>query len=159
MKAQKPKSKSTGELARIGRFSLIGILNTAIDLGVYNLLIHAGLAPSIANLPSTTLAMIFSFFANRRIVFQSNSVNPVQQAIKFLVATAFGLYVIQSAIIVVLTRHWLWPGQTAYHIVSTIGLAHLFSERFVIDNSAKVAAIAVSLVWNYLVYKKWVFKK
>lgn len=158
MKAQKPKSKTSGELARIGRFSVVGILNTGIDLTIYNLLIHASLSPGYANIPSTTIAMVFSFFANRQAVFKSGSKQPGLQAAKFLAATAFGLYVIQSVIINILTKHWLWPGMTAYHIVSALGLAHVFSQTFVIDNSAKVLAIVASLVWNYLTYKNWVFK-
>lgn len=159
MKAQKSKPKTIGELTRIGRFSAVGILNTIIDLTIYNALIHAGLSATVANIPSTTVAMTFSFFANRRVVFQSGSARPAVQAAKFLVATAFGLYIIQSAIINALTQHWLWPGQTAYHIITSIGLGHLFSQSFVIDNSAKALAIVVSMVWNYLTYKKWVFKK
>lgn len=152
------KLKAEGK--QVGRFSLIGIANTVIDFSVYNLLILAlGLAAIPANLVSTTLAMIFSFVANKTFVFGSKSKQILAQAITFLVVTAFGLYVIQNGVIYILLEVWTLPLDWAYALISLIGLDGLIGEQFLFVNGAKVIATLFSLSWNYLLYRNLVFAK
>lgn len=145
---------------QILKFVGIGIINTAIDFAIFNVLSskRVGLSKIVSNLLSTTTAMIFSFFANKLIVFQADGGNLAFQSISFFATTAFGLYVLQNIVIWVLTEKWTWPVNTANRIVKLIGLSKVFSKEFVIKNSAKVAATVVSLTWNYLIYQGIVFK-
>lgn len=156
-----PKKKSEPEVARVGKFAGVGVLNTLIDFAILNVLTSSvfGLALITANIISTSIAMAFSFFANKRVVFKEEHGNPVTQALLFIAVTGFGLWVLQSGIIYILTVAWVSPLKLAYAIVKAIGLGGVFSEAFVIKNGAKVFATLVSLTWNYIAYKKVVFKK
>lgn len=153
-------SPVSGEVKRVGRFGLIGMLNTLLDFGIYNLLANSatGLVLVRANIISSSIAMVFSFFANKRYVFKRSSGNLPIQAITFFALTAFGLYILQNGVIYFLTEIWTWPLQVGYALVNLIGLGELLSQDFITKNGAKLAATAVSLVWNYVTYKKFVFK-
>src|SRR5689334_6340310 len=116
-------SAPSAEIGRVGKFGVVGILNTLIDFTIFNVVrIWFGLALIPANIISTTCAMIFSFFANRRVVFKQEKGSILKQAAIFFAVTAVGLYVIQSFIIHSLTVYWTAPMQLAVVIVHTIGL-------------------------------------
>lgn len=152
------KPQPVSEVKRIGKFGVVGVINTAIDFTIYNLLSSKTALTLIqSNFISTTVAMIFSFFANRTVVFGGRRGNPYKEALIFLVVTAFGLYVLQNGIIHLLTVDWLGPVHLATGITHGLGLRKTLSDSFVIKNSAKLAGIVVSLTWNYLTYKRWVF--
>ena len=148
------KPAQNSEVKRIGKFGAVGIINTAIDFTIYNLLSSKTALTLIqSNLISTTCAMIFSFFANKTVVFESRRGNPYKEALIFFAVTAFGLYVLQNGVIHLLTVNWLGPVHLATSIIHTLGLGSKLSDSFVIKNSAKAAGIVLSLTWNYLTYK------
>ncbi|HEY2004683.1 MAG TPA: GtrA family protein, partial [Candidatus Saccharimonadia bacterium] len=70
---------------------MIGAFNTLLDFAIYNVL-SGEFAFSLvkANIISTTTAMIFSFFANKHVVFKKADGSAWRQAIVFWVVTAFG---------------------------------------------------------------------
>src|SRR5664279_2789413 len=91
------KEKSATEVKRVGKFGVVGIINTLIDFTIYDLLwgkAHWAIVP--ANIVSTTVAMTFSFFANKNLVFKKSKGSILRQAIIFYAVTAFGLYVLQT---------------------------------------------------------------
>ncbi len=146
------------EITRVGKFGAVGLLNTLIDFAIYNVcgkFLH--LAPVPSNIISTTVAMAFSFAANRRVVFGRHHGPVFRQAVTFLVATAVGLYLIQTSIIYLLVHVWPAPLELAVRIVRSMGI-HVFADDFYIRNGAKAIATVFSLTWNYLVYKKVVFR-
>ncbi len=147
-------------LAQIGKFGLVGILNTLIDFAIFNFLSskRVGLSKIRANLVSTTVAMIFSFFANQRFVFQSQGGNFWQQAISFYLVTAFGLYVLQNVVIWLVTKKMAWLQSLILSVAGLFGLRKRLSDDFIIKNCAKLAATVVSLTWNFVMFKKVVFK-
>lgn len=148
------------ETKRVGKFGIVGIINTTLDFGLFNLLIEVfGVYRILANLISTTIAMLFSFFANKTFVFKSSGQNPWHQLLIFFPVTAFGLYVIQNGIIFGLTEVWRGPLDLAYAIVEFLGLDALFARDFIFNNGAKAIATIASLSWNYVMYKLVVFKK
>ena len=121
------------------RFLLVGVLNTLIDFGILFGLTALGLALVPANMISTAVALTFSFVANRSFTFGSSG-NPLPQAIKFLAVTLFGLWVLQPLVLLAGTALLDDPiGPHASLLVS------------------KVAATIVSMVWNYLLYDRFVF--
>lgn len=145
---------------RIAKFGAVGIINTLIDFTIYNLLTSKRfkLSRIQANIISTTCAMIFSFFANQRFVFQAQGGNFWVQAISFYAVTAFGLYVLQNLVIHTLTKTWKTPVKLAVRIVHILKLNRIFSDDFVSKNTAKVFATVVSLTWNFILFQNVVFK-
>ena len=127
------------------RFGIIGGLNTVLDFGllfVFSSLL--GVPRGFANVLSTSVAFVFSFFANKRYTFKSSDKeNVARQMVLFTVVTLFGLWVIQGLII-----HFLSP------VIASFG----FSSELALLGSKLVATIA-SLVWNYLLYSRVVFVK
>nr|WP_255529502.1 GtrA family protein [Leucobacter edaphi] len=118
---------------------LIGGINTAIDFGLLFLLTWAGLPVWAANMISTGVALTFSFFANRSFAFRSTQRGALQ-AVKFLGVTLFGLWALQP--LVILGAEALLHGLLPAPIVLGIG---------------KIAATVVSMLWNYFLYRHFVF--
>jgi putative flippase GtrA len=154
----KKKSSSKKELGQVIRFAIVGVSNFLVDFFLYNLLISF-----VTNLPvvwagviSGTAAMINSFVFNKSFTFRTKTLS-VFKLISFFVLTAFGLYAIRPVIIYFFTEIWLWPSQVAYSITSFLRLP--FSREFDINNVALLAAILVVLVYNYLVYKYFIFNE
>lgn len=142
------------------RFASIGVINTFIDFTILNILVSGvGIKPIPANVISASVAMSFSYFANRTFVFKSRSKNYHSQMVKFIAGTLFGLYVLQTLIIYEFTEGWMWPGSAAVKLAGGMGLGDDLSREFIITNAAKVVATAVTLIWNYFYYKKVVFKE
>ncbi|MCC7543372.1 GtrA family protein [bacterium] len=156
-----PRTKATHEVARVGRFGIVGILNTLIDFGTLNLLTRLfGLSNLAANIPATTIAMLFSFFANRNFVFKAHTHDSqLKQALCFFAFTAFGLYVLQSSVIYFFEQVWVWPIGVGVHVAQTLGVTRLVDDQFIVTNGVKAVATVVSLSWNYLTYKRFVFKE
>ena len=127
------------------RFGLIGGLNTLLDFGLlFAFSSLFGIPRGFANMLSTSISFIFSFFANKRYTFKSSSKeNVVREMVLFTVVTLFGLWVIQGLII-----HFLTP--VIINLGTTEELALLAS---------KLVATVASLIWNYLLYSRVVFKK
>jgi putative flippase GtrA len=125
------------------RFGLVGAANTALDFGLLLMLANFFAVPHvIANIISSSIAFISSFFANKKYTFKTTGQSVVREMILFTVVTLFGLWVIQSAIIALLT-----PPIQAIVTNDTITLV-----------IAKLVATLASLTWNYVLYSKVVFK-
>ena len=121
------------------RFGLIGVLNTAIDFGTLFLLSGLGLNKYVANTISTAVAFSFSFFANRTFTFRSKE-SMRKQILPFLLVTLTGLWLLQPLVI------WLM----------SLALASLDATLALFI--AKIVATLASLVWNYVLYSRFVFK-
>ena len=125
------------------RFGLIGVINTALDFGLLFILKSVGLMATTANIFSTSIAFVFSFFANKKYTFRSSGTNIVREMILFVAVTLFGLWVLQTGVI------WLvLPHLRKLLRSSEMGLL-----------VTKLIATAVSMTWNYILYDKLVFKK
>lgn len=169
------KPKKHNEVAQVGRFGLVGILNTIVDFVVLNILVMTILPKDlvlfsttisgytivitgliVAGLISGTCAMINSFIFNRSFTFKVMTIDRLHTAYFFLVTIA-GLYIIRPLVLYIFTDVWMWPSQIAYTITSSLRLP--FSQEFDERNLALLAAIAVVLVYNYCMYKYFVFKR
>jgi len=126
------------------RFVVVGGTNTAIDFVLYNLLSKVfALALPIANMISSFIAMIFSFFTNKKWTFHDASENYFRQIVLFFIFTIIGLWVIQTGII--------WLTQNIFPSVDW--------QNFWLKNILKIVASIPSLIWNYITYNKFVFRK
>ncbi len=120
------------------RFAIVGGTNTVIDFGILFVLSGLGMDKILANYVSTSIALIFSFFANKKYTFKSEA-SAKRQIVPFLVVTLIGLWVLQPLII------WVYTGALGDDSLSL----------FV----AKLLATIATLIWNYLLYSRFVFKE
>jgi putative flippase GtrA len=125
------------------RFAIVGGFNTALDFAILFILTFAGMDKIVANYFSTGISLIFSFFANKKFTFKHKGGNAKKQFAAFLVITLIGLWAIQPLVI--------WVSTTALESYIPNEAINLFV--------AKLIATVASLVWNYLLYSKLVFKK
>ena len=126
------------------RFLVVGGTNTAIDMIIlFSLVNFTGLSVFISNIISTSVALSFSFYANKTFTFKDDNKNLKTKMVTFLAITLFGLWVLQPIIIA---------------ITKSI-LGSLISDVNTILLVGKLAATCVTLVWNYIMYRKFVFIK
>ena len=124
------------------RFALVGGFNTALDFGLLFLLVSLGFDKIVANYISTSIAFVFSFFANKTFTFRATG-DARREFITFVTITLFGLWVLQPIII---------TGVTA--LAAPLDVSE--STTLV---GAKLIATIVSLIWNYIMYSRVVFRK
>lgn len=125
------------------RFAIIGGLNTAIDFVVLFVLVALGLPTIASNILSTSTALVFSFFANKTFTFKDGNKSTKKQFGVFLVITLFGLWILQPVVI-----------EGTRLIIDS-----WFSNSYIVLFIGKILATCVTLVWNYVMYKKFVFKR
>jgi putative flippase GtrA len=125
------------------RFGIVGIANTLLDFVILLFLRSLGVPAVIANYPSSTAAVIFSFFANKNYTFKTKGTDLKREVLLFLIFTLFCAWVLQP-----LT------------ILATESLLKSFAiQPLILTIISKSLATAVTLVWNYLTYSRYVFKK
>lgn len=122
------------------RFIIVGVLNTAIDVALLFLLTYLGVELWLANICSTSVALLFSFVVNRSFTFKSTG-NPLRQIVPFVAVTLVGLWVLQPLVLLGVT-----------------GLLNGVWGEYVGLFVAKMLATVVSMTWNYLLYNRLVFK-
>ena len=125
------------------RFIIVGGTNTVLDFALLFLFTNLGINKIVANYLSTGASLLFSFFANKQFTFKNKSGNAKKQFIAFLIVTIIGLWVLQPIII--------W--------ISTNTLASYIENESLNLFIAKLIATVASLIWNYLLYSRLVFKK
>jgi len=124
------------------RYLVVGLANTALDLLLFTLMaVVVGVPAVLANVISTVVVMTVSFFVNRAWVFRAESAG-IKAYVGFVSVTLFSGLVLQSLVIlgVIAAAHGLVPD--------------LPDE--VVKPGAKVVAMAVGMVSNFLGYR-WVF--
>jgi len=131
---------------QVAKFGLVGVLNTLIDLGIYNLLISAtgydkGNPVVIFGVISFSAAVINSYTWNKKWVFVDGQ-SQNRQFLSFIIVSLIAAGV-AAGIIKVMTEY-----------MNPVG--GLTQAQWA--NVPKLIAIAFSLVWNYLGYKFIVFK-
>ena len=126
------------------RFAIVGSINTALDFSIlFILTMLFNIPKELANFISTSVSFLFSFFANKQYTFKSTSKNLKRQFLLFTIVTLFGLWVIQTIIIAATT-----PVFTNLGINKPAALL-----------ISKLIATVASLIWNYTLYSRVVFKK
>ena len=115
------------------RFGIVGGINTIIDVGLFAIFANVlGVLTEFASIMSTSVAIVFSFFANYYWVWKSKK-SKTRTIPQFLVITLTTAWGIQTGVI------WI-----VKNIVGDGDWENMF---------AKVCAIAVGMVVNYLLYK------
>ncbi len=121
------------------RYVVVGVANTLLDLAIFSALaLHFGVPSLFAHVASTAIVMSISFLLNRRWVFRSDA-GAASTAAPFVAVTLFSALVVQSAVITAV-------------LASASSAAPSAAESVVIPG-AKIAAMAVGMVFNYLGYR------
>lgn len=130
--------------SRKARFGLVGVVNTVVDFIVLNVLAGAfGMPLFFANVGSTTAAMLTSFTLNKKAVFPNSDNSNRRQFILFMTVTLIGVWGVQGSVLALvnlLLQPTGWPEP-------------------VTRNIAKLMGICVGLIWNYLWYSRFVFRR
>lgn len=126
------------------RFAIVGVTATTIDFTLLLTMSALGLNPIVANFISTTTSFCFSFIANRNYTFKATDGHVGRQVTLFVLVTLFGIWVLQPPVIL-FGEHFL---QHSFGLQGLLRLA-----------LSKLAATAVTLLWNYYLYSRVVFKK
>lgn len=115
------------------------------------LLRSSGVNVFVANLISTSIAIVVSLFLNYNYTFRQTSGLTASKLSLFLIITLSGLWIIQPIVIFIATSLNSIFGYVEF--ISTI----IGSQDILIDLIPKLLAIMVTLLWNYALYRKYVF--
>lgn len=126
------------------RFAIVGAVATTIDFSLLLSISALGLNNIAANFISTTASFCFSFTANRHYTFKATDGHVGRQVTLFVIVTLLGIWVLQPPVIL-LGEHVL---ESNFNLPELLVLA-----------LGKLAATAVTLIWNYYMYSRVVFKK
>ena len=152
MKNLQNKLKNSQKL----KFVAIGGFNTALDFVILFGLSALGLPKILSNGVSTGVTFLISFVLNKKITFKSEAKTKrelAREMLFFTIVTLFGLWVIQSVIILA----------TEPIFLAAFGDFQIFGVDFTKEKlalfAAKIIATLFSLIWNFILYKKVVFKE
>lgn len=168
MPAGKKSSKSTDTTVTQGaKFGLVGISNTIIDFTLFTLIKIIFRVPLesvyLIKYVSGSIAMINSFYWNRRWVFKSKA-RLDESVIKFLIATVVAVYFIQPSLVWLFTTpHFGQPfGMFWFNLAQHLGLISLAPSKLTVDFVTSTIAFGMgvvgSAIWNFTLYKLWAFR-
>ena len=135
---------------QFSKFIIVGGINTSIDFLILNILIYitgitAGVELFILNCISFSVAVINSYFMNKHWTFEDKT-KTEQEPVKFsqfLAVSIVGI-VINGLVLTSITTY----------IPPLFGLSAVLWAKI-----AKLLATGFSLIWNFIGYKFFVFKK
>lgn len=140
---------------KVVRFFFVGSFNFLLDIVMLNIFISVfGLRVLVANSLSVSIGITASYFLNHRIVFRHPQNYSLKAYGKFFVVTGFSAIIIQDFIIGVLA-----PRVVRVHPGEMVGMfGHSVPAQTIELNVAKIVAVAIGMVWNFLLYKYIVFR-
>jgi putative flippase GtrA len=136
-------------LKQLGRFGIVGLMNFSIDTGIVYMLQHyTGIELQDRRMLylfiiSTSTAIVNSYFWQRTWTFSETKAPTAKEFMGFLIVTLLSI-VINSSVAFLAAQ-------------SLLGLNILAESRVL--GASKIIATAVSLFWNFLGYKFFVFGK
>jgi putative flippase GtrA len=144
---------------------VVGAVNTSVDFVLFvglTKILHLPLDwVWIAKVMSGTVAISISFFLNRHWVFGARGEAAHRQAMRFVAATAIGVYGIQTPLTQLFANVYTGPGRLLWAILRDIHLTRIapsvLTEPFSTKTAAFALATVVSLTFNFLAYRFWVF--
>ncbi|HEY2004663.1 MAG TPA: GtrA family protein [Candidatus Saccharimonadia bacterium] len=165
---KKSAKKDEAALAKQGgKFAVVGVSNTLIDFTIFQVVTTLlGVPPAqsyMVKFFSGSVAMINSFYWNRRWTFKSNA-GLAQSGVKFLAATLVSVWAIQPGMVFLFsgTGPGVAFGAFWFHCFQVIGVAGLLPNTITYNWMIKTVAFGMgvvgSAIWNFTLYKLWAFK-
>lgn len=137
-------------LKTIIRFGIVGVINSIIDYCIFEILVavlhvHSSSGLFICTLISGGLAVINSYFWNKRWTFKDKNKDYVQQFIRFALLNAVSLTINATAVIIL---NGIFPANFMIH-------GHAVKSLYL----TKALAILITMVFNFITYRAFVFKQ
>lgn len=154
--ASTAESATKKTMGQFGRFILVGIMNTLVDLVILNLEtiasgVKEGSGYAVQKGVSFIAAVIFSYFLNKKWTFQdASNENQGKKFSQFLAVSIIGMLVNVSVATLAVT--YVKP-----FINPLLNLSFLTDQLWV--SLGALCGTAIGLIWNFVGYKLWVFKK
>jgi len=134
---EKAQTKPNKAIRQFLSFSIIGVLNTAVDIAVYWLLLQLSVVYVLANIAAYAAGMLNSFIWNRAINFRTKQ----REKHAFDVILRFVLWNLLSLLLSSLLITLLIEGLQWHELWS------------------KLVATACIVVFQFIGMKKWVFRQ
>ena len=139
-------AKFWSPLYQFFKFFVVGFFNASLDFSVLNLLsyftgVYSGFYIIFLNSAAFLVAVINSYFWNKYWTFSQQGGVEGKEFLKFIAVSFVGLTLNSFLVYVITTFVPLFNGLTPQFL----------------ENFAKALASAVSLVWNFIGYKFFVF--
>jgi len=123
------------KIPEIGRFAVVGLINFSIDVAVFSIAFYfLGIHLIVANTIAYSLATINSYLMNKYWTFAGRSAHDIS-------ATEFTRFLLFNV------------GGLALSNLTVFLLA-----EFLLPLVAKLGAVGVTFVWNYLTIRRYVFR-
>ncbi|MFA4817221.1 MAG: GtrA family protein [Parcubacteria group bacterium] len=154
--AQPAESKMHQLMAQFGKFVLVGIMNTLVDLIVLNVEmavtgIVVGGGYSVEKAISFLFAVTFSYFINKHWTFQDKTKEGEGKKMsQFFAVSVVGMIINVSVATIVVTYLQI-------PINNILSLSFLTPQLW--GTIGALGGTAIGLVWNFVGYKFIVFKK
>ena len=153
------KEQSQETAKQVGKFGIVGIINTLVDLTILNVLnLVFGVHYALANTISVSVAIVNSYILNKSWTFKDKDKRILKQFAIFVFLSLIGL-LINNSVMILLKESLTFIPNFFVSVVHFLKLSSIFSDDFVILNSAKAFAILASMIWNFITYKKFAFNK
>jgi len=139
-------------IEQFAKFFVVGVMNTGVDLVILNILMFTtGLAQdlpySFFKATSFLAAVIFSYYINKHWTFQDKSKKDTEKKFyQFIGVSIVGaiINVTVATIVVSILRPMIGTEAISGQLWGNIGA---------------LCGTAIGLIWNFIGYKFWVFKK
>lgn len=136
---------------RLVRFGLVGGINTMVDTALFLILRQGGFPLLLANLCSTATALMASIYLHHRFTFQHPRRLTYTQRVLYIAVTLSGSWVLQPLVMAA----FISLNHTVHYVQAISAL--LGHPTTVANLLPKLAAIMVTIIWNYVLYSKVVF--
>lgn len=152
MSIQEPIVKRIKRLVRqFAKFFIVGIINTGIDFAILNTEIlvtgiTSGSMLVLFNVISFSIAVVNSYYMNKLWTFEDKRPDGDKAPIKFSQFIGVSLVGLSINSLVI------------YGFTSLIPIMFGLSPQLWV-NIAKIFATGASMIWNFIGYKLWVFKR
>ncbi|PIT92367.1 MAG: hypothetical protein COU08_02585 [Candidatus Harrisonbacteria bacterium CG10_big_fil_rev_8_21_14_0_10_42_17] len=141
-------TNSQHPLLQFSKFAFVGALNSAIDLFILNVLsaffrIYSGFFIILFNLASFSVAVLNSYYLNKRWTFQHAGVATKKEFTQFYLVNVGGV-VINTAIVFVITTFIPTPPGLHPQVWLNVG---------------KIVALPAGALWNFLCFRFLIFRE
>jgi putative flippase GtrA len=143
-------------IRQFAKFVLVGVMNTLVDLVILNIetslsSVREGSGYAVQKGVSFLFAVTFSYFVNKRWTFQDSSKE--EEGKKF--SQFFSVSVVGMVINVTVATLMVTYGKPVINPI--LNMPFLSDQIWV--NIGALSGTAIGLIWNFIGYKFWVFKK
>jgi putative flippase GtrA len=147
------------DLIRFLKFSVVGVIGTVIDFGIFNLLHNVmGWNRILSNTFSVTAAIVNNYIWNLYWVYpETRGRQNTKKFLQFIVVS-ISAWALNTGILWSSER-WLFGTRSLFAGLVGTAAQMLGTEHKVLSsNAAKVLATGIVLFWNFFVNRLWTFR-